>query len=197
LSIDAGVTVYRSAVQRWGLFAGYHRWNELVNAFGCTANSAPSFCDVAVPDSVKVITQENTWNSVRIGVVGDVNLTDRLKVTGEVAYVPRTYMSGADTHWLRIGVPGGFNGPTPEDGRGFGVQLEASLSYRPTDWLSVGVGGRYWHLETRQYTGYEHFEISGLAPGNPQPIKFTTDRYGVFLQARGLPGHIAYPACLK
>jgi opacity protein-like surface antigen len=181
--IDAGSLIYRGAGGRLGAFVGYHRWHEKLDAFGCTSNVPGSVCDVPVADSVRTITQENTWQSLRIGLSGDIKLTDQLKASGEAAYVPRTYMSGSDAHWLLIGVPGGFNGPTPQDGRGSGVQVEALLSYQLADWFRVGVGGRYWHLETRQFTGYQHFEISGLAPGNPQPIKFTTDRLGVFLQA--------------
>ena len=69
-------------------------------------------------------------------------------------------------------------GPIPEDGKGFGVQLEGLLSYKVTQAFSIGVGGRYWHLETK---GSSHFE-DATPTGGPQPVNFKTDRYGAFVQ---------------
>jgi hypothetical protein len=44
------------------------------------------------------------------------------------------------------------------------------------DSISVGVGGRYWHMES---SGNAHFE---MFDGSPQPIDFKTNIYGVFVQ---------------
>jgi len=184
--VDAGLTVYKDRTYRIGAFAGYNQWNETLNGFGCTSNVPGSVCDPPFqqPASVLTITQQTTWHSVRIGFVGDAMLTDRLKVTGEVAYVPRTYLTAADTHWLRIGVPGGFTGPTPEDGRGSGVQLEALLTYQANDWLTLGIGGRYWYLSTDTNSGDALFDLSTIAPkGSPQPVGLESQRYGAFAQA--------------
>ncbi len=66
--------------------------------------------------------------------------------------------------------------PTFQDGQGWGYQFEGLLSYQVDDSISVGVGGRYWHMES---SGNAHFEMFG---GSPQPIDFKTNIYGVFLQ---------------
>jgi hypothetical protein len=169
-----------------GAFAGFHYLKEELNASGAQCNpgvtpNALYTCGVVaagtilVPFDVPVISQSSTWRSLRLGLVGDAQISHRLRLTGEVAYV-RTDLDAEDTHILRI--PADFNGPTPQDGDGNGVQLEAVLSYQLTDKFNVGVGGRYWYMET---DGHMHFEQSTIA-GGPQPVEFDTERYGVFVQ---------------
>jgi len=105
----------------------------------------------------------------------------RWKLTADAAWLPYLHLNGTDAHWLRIGnAMGDFTGPVPEDGNGWGYQLDATVSYRLNDWLSVGVGGRYWHMETR---GNAHFEghVVGVAAG-PQPVNWRTDSLGGFFQ---------------
>ena len=55
--------------------------------------------------------------------------------------MPYAWLDGADTHWLRVGTNvGDFTGAVPEDGKGWGYQLDAFLSYRLTEAISIGVG---------------------------------------------------------
>ena len=75
------------------------------------------------------------------GLAVDVQLVPRLSLSGEAAYLPYVRFTGTDNHVLRSLV-------SPESGDGFGVQLEAMLSYAVTDALSIGVGGRYWSMRT-------------------------------------------------
>jgi hypothetical protein len=49
-------------------------------------------------------------------------------------------LSGVDDHLLLTDLPGGI----AEDGTGQGYQLEALLSYRLSQFSSVGIGDRYW-----------------------------------------------------
>jgi hypothetical protein len=100
-------------------------------------------------------------------------------------------LNGTDSHWLRI-ADGEFLGPIPEDGIGQGYQLEATLSYAVTPNISVGVGGRYWHLET---SGNSHFEGIALN-GGPQPVDWKSDIYGVFLQGSYKFGPYPYGSTL-
>jgi hypothetical protein len=81
-------------------------------------------------------------------------------------------LSGSDNHLLRPDLPV----PTVEDGHNWGYQLEALLSYKWDNAISIGVGGRYWHLESK---GLAHFEDIG---GVPQPLDFKANIYGVFVQ---------------
>jgi hypothetical protein len=183
-SVDAGFNVVWGPDFRVGLFGGFHYMNENVTAFGCTQTSFnPLICGAFVlPNQVKVITQDNNWYSMRLGVDATVEF-DRWRVSVDAAWLPFVWLAGTDTHWLRIGTgnPGDFTGPVSEDGRGWGCQLEAFLSYRVYEQLSVGIGGRYWYMQTHGVTHFEN-HIVGFA-GLPQPVEWKTTNFGVFLQA--------------
>jgi hypothetical protein len=179
---DIGYNIVRGGDFRVGAFAGYHYFNEAVNAFGCAQTAGnPSVCNPSIPSWVEVISQNNKWHSVRLGLDSTVLLGDRFKFSAEGAWLPYVHLSGTDAHWLRIGAnPGDFTGPVPEDGNGWGYQLEAVLSYQVTPNASIGIGARYWHMQTK---GDTHFEdhVVGFSAG-PQPVDWKTDVYGVFLQ---------------
>ena len=180
---DVGYNLFRGPDFQLGAFVGYNYLQQNVSAQGCGQIATnPFICgSFVIPNQVRVITQNNNWDSVRVGLNGDVDVTNRLKLGVDAAWLPVVWLQGTDAHWLRISPnPGDFIGPVPEDGRGWGYQLEAVLSYRMTDFLSVGVGGRYWHMQTR---GHTHFEghIVGFA-ASPQPVDWRTDTFGVFIQ---------------
>ena len=133
-----------------------------------------------IPNQVKAITQDNNWYSVRLGVDAAFDF-DRFRLSLDAACVPYAWLYGADTHWLRLGSsPGDFTGPIPEDGKGWGYQLEAFLSYRVTEALSVGIGGRYWYMQTRGFTHFEDHVVAFTAL--PQVVEWKTQNFGVFLQ---------------
>ena len=182
VSGDVGYNILRSSHYRVGPFVGFHYVNEVVNARGCgqvATNSA--ICGTAIPNDILTITEDSKWKSARVGVSGEV-LWDRVKLSLEGAWLPSVSLESEDTHWLRIQpLPGNFIGAIPQDGTGTGMQFEGVVSYLVTDDFSVGVGARYWRMETT--TGGAHFEnnIYG-GGGGTQGITFVTERYGGFLQ---------------
>ena len=95
-------------------------------------------------------------------------IDERLKITGDAAWlIPFSSLTASDAHLLRIGTD--FNGPTPIDGHGYGVQLEAILSYNVTDAFSVGLGARYWRIQTQNADATSHFRIrhsTGVSTGH-------------------------------
>jgi hypothetical protein len=181
--IDGGAYFYKSPAFRAGVFAGYSYFDQSVSAFGCDQTATnPDVCVPSISDSTKVITQDNVWQGVRIGVNGEANFAGRWRLRAEGAVLPFVWLNGTDAHWLRIcDTDGCFDGPIPEDGTGWGVQAEATLDYQLTDMFSVGVGGRYWHMET---TGDTHFEnhIVGES-ASPQPVDWSTDIFGLLVHA--------------
>jgi hypothetical protein len=192
-SIDGGLKIFRGPDFHVGAFVGYHFMRETLNAYGCGQIATnPNVCGFGVPDSIKSITQVNDWNSVRVGVEAAVEF-NRLKVSVDAAYLPFVNLSGADSHWLRIDPTnrtiGAFNGAIPEDGTGWGVQVDGFLAYRLSEALSVGIGGRYWHMETKGSTHFEGHVIGFVTP--PQPVRWKTDNVGVFLQANVKLGPVA------
>jgi len=179
-TVDLGYTFYDSA--RWyrgglkdapvlrpgvrlGGFVGYNYWNEKQDAFGCTQQTNnPFVCPAGlVLPSDKVITEKDTWRSVRLGLVGDAMLTDRLKLTAEAAYL-WSDQKALDVHYFTFGAD-------PAKGDGWGYQLEAILAYQLTNLFNVGVGARWWHMETDATDRLFN-----------QKLEYSTDRYGVFVQ---------------
>jgi opacity protein-like surface antigen len=183
-SVDTGFNLVRGPDFRVGAFVGYHFLRETLSAYGCGQIAAnPAICGGGIPDFVKGITQVNNWHSLRVGFDAAVEVGSRVRLSVDAAVLPYVNFSGADAHWLRINpfVVGAFNGPVPEDGSGWGYQLDAFVSYRVSDMLSVGVGARYWHMET---SGSTHFEghVVGFNAA-PQPVHWKVDNVGAIMQA--------------
>jgi tetratricopeptide (TPR) repeat protein len=162
-SIDLGYNFYTDRIFRLGAFVGFHSWSETANAYGCGQLAYNLVCVPAVPRSLRLITEHDQWTSFRVGAIADVNLTDRLKWTGEVA-LTSTSQRALDTHYFTFG-------NDPSKGHGTGFQAETSLKYQLTDRLAFGLGMRWWHFETHAIDFYG------------QLLKYRTDRYGVFAQA--------------
>ena len=169
---DVGYDFFRGIGYRLGAFVGYNYYTENKSANGCVQIANPfSDCVPPIENSVLVITENDTWNSLRVGLNGNIMVTDRLKVEADVAYLPYVAFKGTDDHLLRALT-------IPESGNGMGLQLESILSYFVTDQLSVGVGGRYWAMWT---TNNAIVDPNGSpCPCQTQPAK--TDRFGVFVQ---------------
>lgn len=177
LSADVGYDIVSGPRYRVGAFVGYHYLAERVNAFGCTQTATnPFVCVPTIPTSVLGITEDAKWNAARVGLAADIKLMDRLKLSVDAAWVPYATITASDTHWLRLDTS--FSGPIPETGSGSGAQVEAALSYQLTQAFTFGVGGRYWHMETRGSA-----DFASIVPGAlPQPVNFVTDRFGAYLQ---------------
>jgi hypothetical protein len=181
-TVDAGFNAVFGPDFRVGLFGGFHYLNETVSAFGCTqAAFNPAICGpVSIPNQVEVITQNNNWYAMRLGLDGAFEY-GRLRFSGEAAWLPSVWLYGSDAHWLRIGnFIGDFTSPVPEDGKGWGYQLEGFISYRVTQALSLGVGGRYWHMQSHGLTHFENHVVGIVAL--PQAVDWSVDNYGMFLQ---------------
>lgn len=173
VSFGMGGALLRGSDFRIDGFVGYHYFHDRMKAFGCQQTASnPAICAGGIPNSVAVIVQDDTWQALRLGLNADIPLVDRLRLNLEGAWLPYVWLSGTDNHLLRRDLPV----PTPEDGHGWGYQLEALLSYQLDDAISLGVGGRYWHMQSK---GSAHFEVFG---GSPQPLDFKTEIYGVFVQ---------------
>ena len=113
---------------------------------------------------------------MRVGLSGDFQLTDRLKLSTDAAYLPYASMDGQDIHILR-------SLTIPESGQGDGVQLQAVLTYNIFDNWDLGVGGRYWYWRIPNADVSFCSGTGATTCGSPehwQPM--TVDRYGGFVQ---------------
>jgi opacity protein-like surface antigen len=168
---DLGYTVLRRDGFSLGGFAGYQYESELLNGDGCRQVAGGSICAGrgAVSNQVKVLGENQRWNALRIGLIGEARF-DRVRLSLEGAYLPVVSVDGVDRHWLRPEI-----NPLPQRGTGDGYFAEGLVSYDLTQSVSVGVGGRYWRMQTD--SGQTKFP---LVPRSP--TKFETDRYGGFVQ---------------
>jgi hypothetical protein len=163
-NIDVGYSFVHVPQARLGAFVGYGRWQEVVKAGGCTQIAGNlDICVPALPPSLQVIQESDTWNLLRVGMTADLMLGDRLRLSGEAAYVWAS-QKAVDNHFFTFGID-------PAAGNGSGYQLEAILAYQLTEAFNIGVGGRWWHLDTRAIDSFD------------QLLTYNTDRYGVFVQA--------------
>jgi opacity protein-like surface antigen len=179
-TIDLGYDLFRGPGYKAGPFMGYNRYSYTLNGGGCIQIASPSnpaaACSGAgtgeAPTSQAVISEQDTWDSLRVGAAGETMLADRWKLSGDVAYVPYTKFTGTDQHLERVPLL-----TIDESGHGTGVQAEAFLSYLVTNQISLGVGARYWALWT----------TSSSEADNGVPVArndtFRTDRVGVTFQA--------------
>ncbi|VTZ49888.1 conserved exported hypothetical protein [Methylocella tundrae] len=171
---DLGYSALRGEGWKIGGFVGYSYYQQALNAYGCAQVASSPICAPSdnIPAGQLILSETEHWNSIRLGLAGDVMLTDRVKLAAEAAWLPYTKFGGVDNHWLRPDI-----NPMTETGwKGDGLQLEASLSYFVTDRVSIGVDGRYWSLRTP--TGYTQFPNSTTI----QRMDFKSGLYGAFVQ---------------
>src|SRR5262249_23799821 len=171
-TLDLGYNVLGGPIWQVGPFVGVSFLRETLNGTGCVQSATnPGIC-VLDPTGLavngRVITQRADWTSIRVGINGEWNVTNQLKLSANAAYL-YTKLDGQDSHLLRLLT-------TPELGTGSGTQLEAIASYALSDSFSVGIGGRYWYMQAQ---GRANFMAPG---GGPQPLTTKSERYGVFLQ---------------
>jgi hypothetical protein len=70
---------------------------------GCNQTVGGKFCVPTIPTSVLLITRSRTGTAARVGINGVWRITERLKLTGDAAWVPYARLSAKDFHWARIG----------------------------------------------------------------------------------------------
>jgi hypothetical protein len=146
LTLDLGYDWLRGPGYKVASYVGYNYFQYAKKAFGCTSlQFAPArVCNPAAPPRQLFLQEDDSWNSWRLGTSAEIRLAPRLKLSGDVAYLPLVHYSGIDNHRLRT------DGPTtrsPMWGHGTGVQVEGVLAYDVTSEFSLGRGARYWAMQ--------------------------------------------------
>jgi opacity protein-like surface antigen len=186
---DVGYSVFQNGNYKVGPFVGYSYFRQNTNAIGCTfAVPAGQECNGAnkqpITSNQTILTQDETWQSLRVGASAVVRIWDRWGVNGDVAYLPYGQYSGQDIHWQRS--PTSFY---PQSATSRGVQAELILTYLVTDSLELGIGGRYWAMWTTSGSsscnGGCDPDKPGVAFTNTPAFAFTAnaERFGGFVQA--------------
>jgi len=175
-TIDAGYNFLKGPDAKVGAFVGYNYYAQAIDAAGCTQIAGDAECNPQPFGNVTGITDNNAFNSLRIGLSSEVTLADRLKLTGEVAYVPLVNFGGLDYHLARQTLL------AEASSNGNGVMLESILSYDVTDHFNIGIGGRYWAWNMNTGTAANSV-LSQPGPPAVAAARYNAERYGVFLQS--------------
>lgn len=184
VTVDLGYNVVETRLPtgqpvRIGPFVGYNNFHERMNSFGCAQVLLnANVCATAPPNAVSYPTSldgldfDVSWNSLRVGLGGDVELLPGLRASLEAAWI-HSWLWNTDYHNFRPEIRG-----VQQSGKGDGFQLEGLLAYDLTPRFNVGVGGRYWQFSA---PGKDHGEsrVGRLAT----PIYSFSQRYGFYLQA--------------
>ncbi|WP_407165952.1 outer membrane beta-barrel protein [Bradyrhizobium sp. ORS 111] len=176
---DVGYDFLRGTDYKVGGFVGWTYYGQSSDSRGCVQMANPLASCLSSGDN-RVIGGENTqWNAPRIGLSAETMLTERWRMSADVAYLPWTDFKGRDYHLLRD-----LTTFAEQRGNGGGgVQIEGVLSYFITNNISVGVGGRYWAMWTTK-RGESLCRGSDSRCVDPPPAfaKYSTDRWGTFFQ---------------
>lgn len=173
---DIGYTLARTSSAKLSAFIGYNYYAQAINTTDCAQLAGSTVChDGDIPFTYPGITEYDHFNSIRLGVTTQFNLTNRLQFTGEAAYLPKVNFTGRDDHNARMLI-------LPESSSdGDGVMLESIFNYKVTDSWNIGVGGRYWAWNT--HNGNVFFDFLNIpGPALIEPARYNATRYGVFIQ---------------
>jgi opacity protein-like surface antigen len=178
-TLDIGYKLLRTGQFSLGPFVGYSYFNSQMNAYGCLQTATSSVCS-NVSSSALDITEDATWNALRLGLAADAQLWRGIRLTASAAWLPVGGLAGTDTHWLRLNYPGsqGLVTPIAQSGVIQGVQAELRLSYPLTHWMTLGTGARFWEVSTRGTSTFS----SSVGTSVPATL-FHTQWYGAFLDA--------------
>lgn len=172
-TIDIGKDLWRSRGFSGGLFIGYGYWAERLDAYGIVSTVPP--VGRVLPDSTLVISNETTWQALRVGFAGTWRLAAPTRIALDAALVPYSKVRDEDSHWLRQSQSD--LGPAPNihmKGEGYGVQLDLEVRHTILNAWELGAGLRYWWLRSTDGTR--------TAAGISVPLtELESQRFGVLL----------------
>lgn len=134
------------------VFLGYQYWREEYEAFGATGfvpfqTPPPPSVPISEPSSVKVIREEFAWQSLRVGGRARVPVYRGLAAKLSVVILPWSRSEVEDTHFRRDDLKRDPSFEARAQG-GFGLQLDAALSYHVWRGLAAEAGYRYWRIDS-------------------------------------------------
>jgi hypothetical protein len=128
---------------------GYQYWHERYVAFGATSGfpgAVPPFSS-----SMKAITQDYYWHSLRLGGRTQVPLVPGLSLKARAFVLPWSKSLLDDIHHGRGDLRHDPSFQEEADG-GLGVQVDGGLALRVWRGLSIEVGYQYWRIKSGEGT---------------------------------------------
>lgn len=153
LNIDFGYRILRWAVRNKkprssvDLLLGYQHWREKYVA----TRTIDLFPGTRTIDPGKALTEEFTWDSLRVGARANIEILPKLSWGGRLVVVPWTHFQLRDIHHLRTDLRQDPSFEATADG-GFGVLFDATLSYVVSRGLSIEAGYQVWDISSGEGT---------------------------------------------
>jgi hypothetical protein len=157
-------------------FVGYQYWNEKYVSFGLQGGGPGLDTVTGRSTATKVHTEDISWKSARLGMRTQVPIIGGLSLRGEAVVLPHTFTQRDDIHHLRTDLLQNPSFAFSASG-GIGYQLDAGLSYRVWQGLSIDAGYRLWGLESS--TGRE--TARGVSGPSTLDAGIETERAGPYL----------------
>ena len=195
---DLGYTLVYFPGRRgtFDLFIGYQYRREKHEATGlthvvCTQAGSTTVIDPGPPPQVlcnqgtppsfygtTVITNTQTWNSLRLGAESEFRVTRRFSLNGQAVFIPYASLNNKDIHHLR---PDLAQNPSIEmTGSGIGTNLEGSARFMVIRGLFAHVGYRYWWTQVTN-GNITFFNADGTSTTLDGGLtKFQNTRQGIF-----------------
>jgi opacity protein-like surface antigen len=191
LVADVGYTFLRAPGAKLGAFVGYGFFSETLNSHGCTQVAGADICRPPDPPNTLELSNEDHYNSLRVGLSSEFMLTDKLKFVADAAYTPLVNLAGVDDHNSR-----GLIFPSSSSA-GYGTMIDAFFTYDVTNNWNVGFGGRYWAWVMRKDgTSLSFGETPILGSPDAQTNQYMANRYGFYVQSGYHWGDTTRPAGL-
>ncbi|MDH3377694.1 MAG: hypothetical protein OEQ39_12150 [Gammaproteobacteria bacterium] len=173
------------------IYGGLQQWKEEYVATGVTQ----TVCTIATlcgPQGFsgfagqRVISNNVQWNSVYIGVDGNVKINDRVTLAGNFAFTPFASLDNRDDHHLRSDLAQSPSFSMDGTGAGFNLDLDAQIRFSKQ--LKFTAGVRYWKLRVKdENNGWRvHGVNGGTLDANLN--EFDTRRTGIRLGLIFVPG---------
>jgi len=125
---------------------------------------------VKAEESSSILEQTRHWHAIRLGMTVDADITERIGVSFDAAAVPWSY-NRVDTPWSATRDESWRSAWT------YGFEADAMLNVDLTQNWQVGVGGRYWWLQS-------NFDRRYISSGDKLVYEQNYQRYGLLLESK-------------
>ena len=139
--IDTGFALLNSASDRLGSFIADQAQNTKLSVYGCLNGASGPICSSGgKTDHIFLRQSSGAASGVgAVGLGGDLQVRDRIRVSGELVWQPYMMARATDAAWTMHNL----SGVREQSAGGAGFKTQWMLSYDFTHALSAGLGGSY------------------------------------------------------
>jgi len=162
----------------WGIVIGYTRYEDKLRMTNGFQTISVTFDGTTFPPAGQPFpptlplnsTFDFYWDAVKVGILPQFDVADKLSVTGLFALYPYVSYRGEGYWNLRTAGPGAFRIQSPnfvqKSTSGYGVEASVGLTYALQEQIELTVGYRYFYLYAKDGTDTTYFANGSTATSN-------------------------------